>query len=178
MIENHNALFVFILTSSLPAGCAAARPPATVPSTTTASDAPVRAVRLSDAVPLQRLRTTDTSIDLRSRLRISRKSDLYFGQLDTTDDNGDPTATAPIVVARVDGRWMAMGLADKRLPDAEFLFIGSGTAKNEIWTILDNQLAQPAAALLLAHSTDAGHSFTLTTFPKPHGKGAYDSFAM
>ncbi len=137
-----------------------------------------RLVRLSDASPLERFRTEDTDFNLSSRLSMGEDNTLYFGQLDTSDQNDKVTATSPVVVAKVNGRWEAISLADDRLPDAEFLFTAAGPAENEIWAVLDDQIADPADVVLLAHSIDAGRTWMLTTVRKPHGFGTYDSFAM
>ena len=172
--RNPSVFTIFISLITLASGCAAGpkSAPAPAPAAT-----PPRSVHLSRAIPLQKLRTDDTDFDLRNRMSINDQ-ELYFGQLETTDLHDNVTATAPVVVAKIQGEWRALSLADERLPDAEFLFVASGPAKNEIWAILDNQIADPADSLLLAHSTDAAQTWTLTTLHKPQGFGAYDSFAM
>jgi hypothetical protein len=159
---------------ALTAGCAAA---ASHPTTSTRPATQPHVVHLSSAVPLNKLRTEQTDFDLHNRMQSGGQT-LYFGQLDTTESQDETTATAPVIVAKVKGEWRALSLADSRVPNAEFLFVASGPAKGEIWTVLDNQIDAPAAVVLLAHSTDAGQTWALSTVHKPRGVGSYDSFSM
>lgn len=161
------ALLILLAVNLAPAA-----PPATTQSTA------ARTLRFADAVPLRRLRKPDNDIDLRNQITLADKSTIYFGQVDTLNADGDTTATSPILVAKRTTQWLALDFSDQHVTNAEFLFVAAGPAKNEIWTILDNNLDNPAKVLLLAHSTDAGQTWTLTTIHKPHGSGSYDSFAM
>jgi hypothetical protein len=160
---------------ALAAGCAAASSHPT--SATHPAATQPHIVHLSSAMPLEKLRREDTDFDLHNRMQSGGET-LYFGQLETTDSQDEVTATAPVIVAKVKGEWRALSLADSRLPNAEFLFVASGPAKGEIWGVLDDQIADPAEVVLLAHSTDAGQTWRLTTVHKPRGAGSYDSFAM
>jgi len=156
-------------------GCAAAlgAGPSSRPATTMPHVA-----RMTDAVPIDKLRTEHTDVDLRTRITYSKDDVLYFGQAESYDNNGDVSATAPLVVSRIKGHWRALSLSDDRLPDAEFLFIAAGPKKDELWGVLDDQIGDPSSVLLLAHSTDSGQTWQLTTLNKPNAAGVFDSFAM
>ena len=99
-----------------------------------------------------------------------QKRELYFGQAETYDNDDNVIATEPIVVARVGASWMALSLADPRIDNAEWLFNAAGPKAGEIWGVLDDQIDEKSAAvLLLAHSSDAGQTWTITPLPKQNG---------
>src|SRR4051812_32434667 len=109
------------------AGCQAAyaAPPATTQSATTQS-VELRSLKFADAVPLRRLRKQDNDIDLRNQITLADKTTIYFGQVDTLDENDETTATYPILVAKRGAQWLALDFTDRRIKNAEFLFVASG----------------------------------------------------
>jgi hypothetical protein len=167
-------------------GCATAAAPArrhgmTTPSTTQ-STAP-RTLHFADAaVPLDRFRDDDHDVDLRNVISFPRRSDVYFGQCERQDPDGDTVSTAPLVVAaggsRGQGSWLALDFSDPRLPNAEWQFVATGPAKGEVWGVLDDTLTSRGAIVLLVHSTDSGATWTISPIAKPFESGEYDSFAM
>jgi hypothetical protein len=158
--------------------CAARRPHAATTQATTNPIGATRVLNLKDAVPLARFRNADREIDLRNRISYENGADLYFGQSDMIDGDGQTSATVPLIVASQRGGWTALSLDDVRLKNAEWQFIASGPAAGEIWGVLDDILKHKAAVLLLAHSTDAGQTWNVTSISKPFGQGEFDSFAM
>ena len=165
-------LMFVIFVSAL--GCAI-RAATTEPATTRAAE---RIVRLRDAVPIGRFRTAEQDVDLRNRISYSKRGELYFGQADVYDDNGDVKATQPLVVSGGKGGWNALSLKDERLENAEWQLVASGPADDEIWGVLDDSLNHRGKVILLAHSRDAGTTWAITTVNKPFGAGDYDSFSM
>ena len=168
-----------VLLCCIAVGCAAigAKRSTTHPATTQASAAP-RTLHLSDAVPIVRFRTGDRDVDLRNRITYDGGRDLYFGQVDTVNGDGETSATLPVVVGLIKGGWVALSLEDPRLKNAEWQFVASGPAEKEIWGVLDDSLNHKGKVLLLAHSTDAGQTWSVASVEKPFGAGDYDSFAM
>src|SRR5438067_6436555 len=93
-------------------GCAAAAPHRHAATTSDAattqplSDKP-RTIHFSDAaLPIDRFRDDDHDIDLRNVINFDKHGDVYFGQVDRTNQDGDTTATLPIVVALQKGAWL------------------------------------------------------------------------
>jgi hypothetical protein len=168
--------FVVVLSACSIAARRAAAPPR--PATTQASTETVRTLKLSDAVPINRFRGENTDVDLRQHIAYEAHDDLYFGQCDTLDANGETAATEPLVVANVHGGWSAVTLKDDRLANAEWQFVASGPAAAEIWGVLDDSLDNKGKVLLLAHSTDGGKTWNVSVIQKPFGVGDYDSFCM
>ena len=165
---------ISILLGFIALGCAiAARPP----STTQISQP--RTVKLDDAVPIARFRTEATEVDLRNQIKYEGQEDaIYFGQADTVDKDGEVAATQPLVVARVKGGWMALTLKDTHLPNAEWQLVATGPAQDEIWGVMDDVLNHAGKVILLAHSRDAGKTWTVWPVNKPFDTGDYDSFCM
>jgi hypothetical protein len=158
-------------------GCAAGVRSRAAPTTAPASQ-PVRLLTVSQGVGIDAFRRGDTDVDLPQVIRFPGASDVYFGSADTTDADQNITATTPLIVKSLKRGWRALSVADPRLPDAEWVFVASGPASQEMWGVLDNQIGDPGTVLLLAHSTDAGKSWSLNAIDKPFHSGEYDSFAM
>ena len=156
-------------------GCAlAARPPATTQTVTQP-----RNLKMDDAVPIARFRTEATEVDLRNQIKYQGQDDaIYFGQADTVDKDGEVAATQPLVVARIKGGWMALSMKDARLPNAEWQLVATGPASDEIWGVMDDVLNHQGKVILLAHSRDAGKTWTVWPVNKPFDSGDYDSFCM
>lgn len=163
-------------------GCAATAPHAfsAAPSTTQSSSPAPRTVSFdAAAVPIDRLRGgEDHDVDLRNVINFDKRGDVYFGQAERYDEQGDVVATTPIVVAAAKGAWLALSLADPRLRDAEWQFVASGPAEGEIFGVLDDSLHHKGKVILLAHSSDSGVTWTISQVRKPFDSGDYDSFAM
>jgi hypothetical protein len=157
-------------------GCAAATRHAK--PATTQSAAP-RTLNLADSLPIARYREEDHEIDLKNVIGFTgKRGDVYFGQSDTYDENGDPSSTVPLIVAISKGAWGALSVKDDRLPDAEWQFVASGPADGEVWGVLDDSINHAGKAILLAHSTDSAATWNITAVHKPFDAGDYDSFAM
>jgi hypothetical protein len=149
---------------------------ATAPSTQSTGP---RSASLSSAVPIDHFRDESHDVDLRNQLSFPKTGDVYFGQCDTYDNDPDTaTATTPLIVAASKGAWVALDLKDARLANAEWQFVASGPADGEIWGVLDDTLTHKGKVILLAHSTDAAQTWTITQVTKPFETGEYDSFAM
>ncbi len=135
-------------------------------------------LRFADAIPLERFRGEHENIDLRQRITFADRGDLSFGQSDVYDDNDDVVATLPLIVASRKSSQLALSFADSRLRNAEWQFVASGPAKEEVWGVLDDSLNHKGRVVLLVHSTDAGESWSIDSIEKPAASGEYDSFAM
>jgi hypothetical protein len=161
-------------------GCAAAAPHSrrNLTPATTQSSAP-RTLRFADAaVSVDHFRDDDHDIDLRNVIHFEKDRDVYFGQSERYDADGNAVATVPLIVAGKKGAWLALSVADPRLPNAEWQFVASGPREGEMWGVLDDTLTGRAKIILLAHSLDAGVTWTLSQVIKPFEAGEYDSFAM
>jgi hypothetical protein len=158
-------------------GCAAATHRRSS-SATSPSTAP-RQLSLQSAVPLDRFRDENHDVDLRNVLAFEKTGDVYFGQADTYEgDHETATATQPLMVAASKGAWLAIDFRDPRLPNAEWQFVASGPAEGEVWGVLDDTLTHKGKVILLAHSTDAAVTWSVSAINKPFDSGEYDSFAM
>jgi hypothetical protein len=167
---------MMLLPLSLSA-CAAspANPPTTAPSPTQ--------VKLTDVVALTGLTSENRTANLTDKLtRPQAAQTMYFGEIDEYADNADeddpPIAALPIIALRNDKDWLAVPLAGEGLADAGWKYVGSGPAPREIWGALDTVAGDSQANFVLAHSTDGGASFQLTTFHKPCKLAEFFDFAM
>ena len=155
------------------AGCAShVRADAT---TRPAEDA--RTIKLSDAVNLDDL-TKDGEADLSHQLRLSRGGRIYFGTINTFDNDEKQTSSLPIIAKKTGDSWRALVVEDPRLKDASWSYVGGGPHHGEVWGVLDASLDADQPELLLAHSSDGGATFTLTALHKPDPKADFDSFCI
>ena len=154
------------------AGCASNHPS---PSRETGT------IRLADAVMLDRLVTADAEVTMTDVLRPSERPAVYFGQIDHTDVEGEAiVATEPILATRDDRRWNAVRIADERMPNGTWMYVGAGPANGEAWAVLDAdpELAGASLIVLLLHSRDAGATWTTIAIQKPSPLAMFDSFGM
>jgi hypothetical protein len=171
---------LYALSALLLLGCAlAARRSTTAPASQPLTTPP-RVHRFADeALPIDNFRDADHDVDLTNLISFNpAHSDLYFGQCDLIGGDNQTLATVPLVVAMQKGAWVALCLADERLRNAEWQFVASGPEDGEIWGVLDDSLDNKGRVILLAHSTDTGQTWTLTSINKPFPDGQYDSFRM
>jgi hypothetical protein len=173
-----NRILIAIL--SLLTGCAAASASAPSTAQTTApTTAPEQSLlRMSDAVPLSRLRTNDNGTDFASRVKTSGRA-LLFGQLDTYNDDGDVIATEPVIAYKdAADVTQVLRINDRRLHDAAWQFVATGPKTGEIWGVLDASLEAMQESILLVHSTDDGKTFAVIAIHKPDRRADYDSLSL
>jgi len=147
-------------------------------SAATQASASPRTLNIADGKPIAQYRSGERDVDLANRVSYEGGNDLYFGQADTYNGDGDVKSTLPLVVASVKGRWLALNVEDSRMKDAQWQFVATGPADGEIWGVLDDSLNHKATVLLLAHSTNYGKAWTVTSVQKPFGTGDFDSFCL
>jgi hypothetical protein len=132
---------------------------------------------LSDAVDLDQL-TKDGEADLSHQLRLSRGGRIYFGTINTFDNDEKQTSSLPIIARKNGENWKALPIRDPRLKDAAWSYVGGGPHRGELWGVLDSSLDEDQPELLLAHSMDGGAKFVLSTLKKPDPKADFDSFCI
>lgn len=137
----------------------------------------LQTLRLSDAVDLDTL-TKDVEVNLTHQLNLSHGGHIYFGELDTYDDDNNVTASVPILAKKLHGNWKALPINDSRLMNANWAYVGAGPNRGEVWGVLDASLDDNQPDLLIAHSTDGGATFDLTPLPKPDEVASFDSFCI
>jgi hypothetical protein len=137
----------------------------------------VKIIAFADAVELDEL-TKECEPDLSHQLRLSRGGRIYFGTLNTYDNDDQPTMSVPIIAKREGDNWRAVAIRDARLKDAAWSYVGGGPNRGEIWGVLDASLDADQADLLLAHSSDGGKTFELSALRKPDPAADYDSFCI
>lgn len=153
---------------------AANSPPPARPTTQPAN---VQSLRLSDAVDLEQL-TKESKANLTQQLNLSRGGHIYFGELDTYDDDDNVTSSVPILAKRVHGNWKALPIIDPRLKNANWAYVGAGPHHGEVWGVLDASLDDNQPDLVLAHSTDGGATYSLSSLHKPDEVASFDSFCI
>ena len=169
-----NQILIAIL--SLLTGCAAASAGAPSTAPTTAPEQTL--LRMSDAVPLSRLRTSDNGTDFNSRVKTAGQA-LLFGQLDTYSDDGEVIATEPVIAYKdASDTTQVLRINDRRLHDAAWQFVATGPKTGEIWGVLDASLEAMQENILLVHSTDDGQTFAVIAIHKPDRRADYDSFSL
>jgi hypothetical protein len=171
-------LLMAIVVASLATGCTATALAATHPATTRATTQP-RVLRMTDAFPVERFEGGGVEVSLTQRIQFTGGRELLFGQAEAYDENDDVVATSPVIVQDRGGVRTGVSVADPRLANGEWQFVGTGPRRGEAWGVLDDTLTSRGRAVLLVHTTDSGATWTVTPIDKPFGAaGEYDSFAM
>src|SRR5256885_1360883 len=134
-------------------------------------------IKFADAVELDEL-TKECEPNLSHQLRLSRGGRIYFGTLNTYDNDDQATSSVPIIAKREGDNWRAIAIRDARLKNAAWSYVGGGPNRGEIWGVLDASLDDDQPDLLLAHSTDGGATFVLSALGKPDAAAEYDSFCI
>jgi hypothetical protein len=122
----------------------------------------------SDAVP---------SLNLQNLVTISGQT-VYFGQLETYDDDGEVNGSIPVLARRSGQDVFGVKVQSDAKANESWAYVGAGPTKNEIWGIVDANLDDVTADLLLVHSGDGGRSFAVQRMHKPHPAAQFDSFSM
>src|SRR5205814_6955008 len=124
--------------------------------------------------------------NLTTKLELARGGRIYFGQLETYDQDDHVDSSVPIIARRNSGdgngaaseSWKAIRIDDSRLHDAAWMYVGAGPKRGEIWGVLDASLDAKQPELLVAHSTDGGATFALINLHKPSDSADFDSFCL
>jgi len=139
-------------------------------------------VRMSNSVDLAKLLRADEQVNLTHKLNLLHGEGLiYFGELDTFDDDDLLVTAAPIIARKSGGGWVGIRIADPRLKDASWAYVGAGPNRGEIWGILDQVpdiVDEVQSDLIIAHSTDGGETFALTQIRKPDDLATFDSICI
>jgi len=161
------------------AGCAAQSGPD--------SGTSLKTLRLSDAVDLRRAMRADEETDLAYKLQFGRDQlPIYFGELNTYDDDDQPLTSVPIIAQKQGQKWRAIRLDDSHLKNAAWVVVAAGPVRGEIWGVLDQPIDMSRSGggddlqtdLLLVHSTDAGQTFSLVALRKPYPAAEFDSLCI
>jgi hypothetical protein len=172
----HAGVVGFTIAASLVClvGCASQTEPAATTS--------LKTLRLSDAADLQRVMRADEETNLAYKLQFARdQGSIYFGELNTFDDNDQPMTSAPIIAEKVGQKWRAIRIDDSRLKNAAWMLVAAGPGRSEIWGVLDQSVDDSdelQSDILVAHSTDAGETFSLLALRKPDAAAAFDSLCV
>jgi hypothetical protein len=134
-------------------------------------------IKLSDAVDLDTL-AGDREPNLSHQLHLSRGGRIFFGTLDTYDNDDKLVACLPIFARKNGAHWVALPLTDSRLKNASWAYVAAGPQRGEVWGILDACLEDDQPDLLVAHSTDSGATFSISAVHKPDESADFDSFCI
>ena len=145
------------------------------PTTKPAAD--TKMLRLSDAVDLASL-TKEGEPNLSHQLHLSRGGRVYFGTIDTFDNDDKQIASLPIIARKNGDTWRALAIRDPRLKEAAWSYVGGGPNRGEVWGVLDAALDDDQPDLMVAHSVDGGATFALVALHKPDDGAAFDSFCI
>ncbi len=177
------AIGLTVVAASL-AACAGGGTAAVGPGGPTTAPTPVAGVvRVADAKPLADLCPGDLQANLTDKLsppQVAGRA-VYFGEVDEYDGDGDDAkllSTLPVVAVKDGADWKAVPLAAAGLADTGWKYVGAGPAGGEVWGVLDTAAGDGGPAVVLAHSTDAGATFTLGRLPKPCPQATVFDFAM
>jgi hypothetical protein len=175
--SSRGAQSVLILWLISCVGCAHQANAAGPSGTPTTQPSKLQTLRLSDAIDLDKL-TKDTEVNLTHQLNLSHGGRIYFGELDSYDDDDNQTASIPILAKKVHGQWKALPINDSRLKNANWAYVAAGPNRGEVWGVLDASLDDNQPDLLLAHSTDGGATFELSPLHKPDEVASFESFCI
>jgi hypothetical protein len=170
-------LVLWLFLNASICGCAQhAKSPAS-----SANDSP-HVLRMNDSIDLAKLLRADEQVNLTHKLNMQHDGGtIYFGELDTYDDEDQLASSAPIIVRKSGTRWRGIRVSDPRLKDANWAYVGAGPKPGEIWGILDQSsdiADEVQAELIIAHSTDGGQTFSLMPLPKPNDAASFDSICI
>ncbi len=143
-VLKHILHFVMLAFALSCAGCASnvhAEP-------TTKPSADTRMLRLSDAVDLATL-TKEGEPNLSHQLHLSRGGRVYFGTIDTFDNDDKQIASLPIIARKNGDTWRALAIRDPRLKEAAWSYVGGGPNRGEVWGVLDAALDDDQPDLML-----------------------------
>lgn len=151
---------------------------ATHPTTRAAATTQTSFIKRSDATDLIKLEKDGAEANMLYQIKTKRSQRICFGQLETYDDDDNVVSTVPCVAWVSHDHWQAVEIDDSRLNNAAWETVVAGPSKGEIWGILDQNLDDRQANVLLVHSTDGGETFQITAIAKPSENADYDSFCM
>jgi hypothetical protein len=136
---------------------------------------------MSDSLELAKLLRADEQPNLTHKLALARSGTIYFGELDTYDDDDHVQTSAPMIARKSAGKWQGIRIDDTRLKNAAWSFVGAGPNRGEIWGALDQSVEDSKdlqADVLVAHSTDGGKTFRLIALHKPEASATFDSLCI
>jgi hypothetical protein len=136
------------------------------------------AIRMSSALDYAKLRTDDGDVQLGTKLQLAKGGTIYFGAINTYDEDENVNSSIPIIARLNDGKWKMLRIDDKRLHDADWSYVAAGPHRGEIWGMLDRALDAKQPDLLIAHSIDGGATFSQTALHKPNAVADFDSFCL
>ncbi len=171
----HRSILLFLFPLLL-AGCADAQLKQTPAITSTLNQ-----IHLSDQKPLEDMQLDNVQITLTDKLTSPAvASTLYFGEADEyeNDDSDTPVAAVALIARKVDAAWKAVPVVGEGLEDAGWKYVGAGPARREVWGVLDTSAGESQGQFVIAHSTDAGLTFTLKPVTKPCKLATVADFAM
>ena len=91
-----------------------------------------KTLKLSDAVDLNSL-VKEGEANLSHQLNLSRGGRIYFGTIDTYDNDDKQIASLPIIAKKNGDSWKALPIRDDRLKDAAWSYVGGGPMRGELW---------------------------------------------
>src|SRR5438552_2821441 len=72
-------------------------------------------LHMDDSMALQKLLRADEQPNLTHKLTLSRTGLIYFGALETYDNDEQVVTSAPIILRKTNGRWRGIRITDPRL---------------------------------------------------------------
>jgi hypothetical protein len=148
------------------------------PTTRAAATTQTSAIKKSDAAELIKLEKDGAEATMWYQIKTKRAQRICFGQLETYDDDDNVVTTTPCIAWVSHDHWTAVQIDDSRLKNAAWEAVVAGPSKGEIWGVLDQNLDDRQADVLLVHSTDGGETFDISAIAKPSESAEYDSFCM
>ena len=160
------------------AACGGATPPPTTAPTTLPAE-----VRLADAKPLGELTPGELQANFTDKLSPPQTADhtVYFGEVDQydgPDEDAKLTSSLPILAVKDGDDWKAVPLVGRGLANAGWRYVGAGPKPREAWGVLDASAGDPGPEFTVAHSTDGGATFALTSFRKPCPQATVYDFVL
>lgn len=134
---------------------------------------PERELKLSTAVPIPKLRKEAEQLDYAYKVDApSAKRLLYFGHLTNSDE-----LSLPVIIVATGGRLKAVPVETHFGADLwQRVILGPNPL--EIFGILDQPDDDRIDTLTIAHSTDGGDTWAITTLRKPSNEASFYDFAM
>jgi hypothetical protein len=168
-----------VLAASLVA-CGATAPPH--PPTTAPTTLPT-SISLSEATPLADLVPGNLQANMTDKLSPPQTADrtVYFGEVDQYDGDDEDAkviSSLPILAVKDGDDWRAVPMVGRGLADTGWKYVGAGPRPREVWGVLDTTAGDGDTEFVVAHATDGGNTFALSSFHKPCRQASVYDFAM
>src|SRR5690349_13697807 len=122
--------FLGMMLAICAVGCAS-HPAHGADAATTTPAAASSTIKMSNAVPIEKLEADGGERVIDSKLRLSKGGTIYFGTIETRDDDDKVVTSVPVIARRLHGDYVAVPVVDPRLKNASWQLMAGGPNRGE-----------------------------------------------